>query len=360
MNRSTLVILTACSGLGSFIPAVNLSKWLQMQGHQVSFHAIEQLYTPEALQRFLRTQAQCQKDLRTAILTQRWLSHSPQSIEGAIDDIKLENLLSLWQQNEVRRFIVFSGFWTLLLNRRFASLRTDPALQIDAIHLDVGRSLSWAQASELGLNHQWLLDPGHTQDLIPPPPVTPWAQRNHRIAVHGGGWHMGHVEQYYPKLREQYVLLIRGGLDATDSDHQILSDPDWKPWSHGCVDGGQFPPQRLKTSSGTLSQSTTVTSLFQQQLSKSLALVSKPGGASLIDSFATCTPLVLLPPFGDYEKENGQCWLERGFAVTFETWEASRFSMSVIEQCHRNLRMASRHRSIYGERYENKNLTETR
>ena len=75
-----------------------------------------------------------------------------------------------------------------------------------------------------------------------------------------------------------------------------------------------------------------------------LAVISKPGGGTLIDSLAAATPLLLIEPFGDYERKNGQLWKELGFAIDLDEWIAGGCRSDVLEALHRNL-LAARERT---------------
>lgn len=375
MTSGTIVILTASSGLGSFVPAVTLSKWFQQQHRSVRFYALEQLYTPQALARLEKTKAQCRRSLRTALLTQRWLSQSPGAIRQAIDAEKWQAFKAQWQHCPPEQVFIFSGFWLSLIpelqavqQATRATGENQPAYQ--GLHVDVTASLSWQPGEVRSLQHHHLLAAGKEQFLVPPPPVVDWAQRESRVAVHGGGWDIGDLDACIVMLRSRYTLLLgqaaQVGADADEKEWQLRTDPDWLPWQHGCVAGGQYPAQTLLGQTGAKADalSRMTNSLrpyeppFQQLLSRCRALITKPGGASLIDSMATATPLVLLSPFGDYEAANGRAWIKRGFALSFEDWKAQSFALAPLYRCHQALLAMRGNRPVYGEKYANKNATE--
>ncbi|UXI00494.1 hypothetical protein [Photobacterium sp. TY1-4] len=376
MTSGTIAILTASSGLGSFVPAVALSKWFQRQQRSVRFYALEQLYTPQALVRLEKTKAQCRRSLRTALLTQRWLSHSPGSIRKAIDADKWQAFKAQWQHCPPEHVFLFSGFWLSFISELQAAqgARTTGENQpvYHGVHVDVTTSLSWQPGEIGGLKHHHLLAEGDEQFLVPPPPVVDWAQRESRVAVHGGGWDIGDLDACIAMLRSRYTLLLGqssladADADADAENWQLLTEPDWLPWQHGCVAGGQYPAQTLlgQTETRTGEQSRAINARcpdeppFQQLLSRCRALITKPGGASLIDSMATATPLVLLPPFGDYEAANGRAWISRGFALSFDDWKAQGFAQAPLYRCHQALLAMRGNRSVYGEKYANEDATE--
>jgi UDP-N-acetylglucosamine:LPS N-acetylglucosamine transferase len=67
------------------------------------------------------------------------------------------------------------------------------------------------------------------------------------------------------------------------------------------------------------------------------AVISKPGGGTLLDSLAAATPVVLLAPWGTPEASNGALWEALGFGIEFERWRETEFDDRVLEALHHNL-----------------------
>ena len=83
------------------------------------------------------------------------------------------------------------------------------------------------------------------------------------------------------------------------------------------------------------------------------AIISKPGGATLVDSLSAATPLILLEPYGEYEQKNGELWESMGFAISYQKWADTGYSTEVLEDLHVNL-LTARARTInYVEAYSN-------
>lgn len=83
----------------------------------------------------------------------------------------------------------------------------------------------------------------------------------------------------------------------------------------------------------------------------SQAIISKPGGGTLVDSLSAVTPLILLDPYGEYERENGQLWQELGFAITYQQWADSNYSFQTLENLQTNLRESRSHLPQYIDSY---------
>ena len=73
-----------------------------------------------------------------------------------------------------------------------------------------------------------------------------------------------------------------------------------------------------------------------------LGIVSKPGAGTLIDSFGSATPIIMLEPFGPHEERNAQVWLACRFGVPYHVWADAGYPASMLEELHLNL-IARRH-----------------
>jgi UDP-N-acetylglucosamine:LPS N-acetylglucosamine transferase len=76
---------------------------------------------------------------------------------------------------------------------------------------------------------------------------------------------------------------------------------------------------------------------------EAIAVVSKPGGGTLLDSLAAATPVVLLAPWGGPEAKNGALWEELGFGIDFQRWRRTGFDQCVLEDLHHSLLAAREH-----------------
>jgi UDP-N-acetylglucosamine:LPS N-acetylglucosamine transferase len=67
------------------------------------------------------------------------------------------------------------------------------------------------------------------------------------------------------------------------------------------------------------------------------AIISKPGGCTLIDSLASATPVILLEPYGYAEVRNSEIWQRLGYGISYPDWQASGYSMEVLARLQNNL-----------------------
>jgi UDP-N-acetylglucosamine:LPS N-acetylglucosamine transferase len=76
---------------------------------------------------------------------------------------------------------------------------------------------------------------------------------------------------------------------------------------------------------------------FYDVIRRSKAIVSKPGGCTLIDSLSSATPVVFLEPYGSAERSNGKIWEHLGFGISYTAWRETGYDASVLEQLHSNI-----------------------
>lgn len=132
----------------------------------------------------------------------------------------------------------------------------------------------------------------------------------------------------------------------------FLIDPDWKSWEKNAKGHHQFPPfgqvkNRGKVEFLSNKQFPDVYRLIQHNK----AIISKPGGATLIDSLSSATPIILLKPFGRYENSNALLWEYFGFGIPYQKWIDSECSLKVLEKLHTNLLKARERIQDYVEFY---------
>jgi hypothetical protein len=179
---------------------------------------------------------------------------------------------------------------------------------------------------------------------VPAGAPLPFAERARRLVAHGGGWGLGTYADVLTELSlAGYALDVlnprcpdwegRGPLDR-----RYVSDPEWHPWVRNAAGDLTFPPLGEVRPDGDVR--------YRSQLSfpaahvnvrEAMAVVSKPGGGTLLDSLAAATPVVLLAPWGQPEAKNGALWEELGFGIDFQRWRETGFDHRVLEDLHHRL-----------------------
>jgi len=264
------------------------------------------------------------------------------SVEGSLDPARVDALLRGWHADHRAHFIVWSGFWLPILERyrREAAV----SVHIDCCRIDAVVSASFrahdglaADATEIWL---WNAQDKRTVFEIPvtEQPVMPFADRDHRLVVHGGGWGLGTYQTTAAQMagtRWASDIVVHARDEATPlgrDDRYFMVDPAWRTW-HRTEEGHAFPPF------GEIDEPTTSANdhVLYQRIRRSKAIVSKPGGGTLIDSLSSATPVVLLEPYGYAEASNGEVWEHLGFGVRYATWRDTGFDEAVLQRLHDNL-----------------------
>ena len=340
-----LTILTSAVGLGAYVAALLHHALLRDAGYRVDVEVIEGWFTDDHIERHLMHQKAFHRDFRLALAGRRMAG----SVEGRLDDERINRLLTTWRRDGRTRFLVWSGYWLPVLERFTASV-PDARIELDFCFSDAIESDSFRVHREptgVVRREAWLWN-WRRRALgrrLPVPAGAPlrFAERAPRLVAHGGGWGLG---TYTDVLTE--LSLAGYALDVLGP-----SSPDWE---------GRGPRDRryVRTPSGTLGYATRggphlpaarggsprrrgalpVELRFPAahvNIREAMAVVSKPGGGTLLDSLAAATPIVLLAPWGQPEAKNGALWEELGFGIDFQRWRKTGFDHRVLEDLHHRL-----------------------
>jgi hypothetical protein len=275
-------------------------------------------------------------------------------VASSLDAARIDGLLRRWAEEGRRDFIVWSGFW-LPIVERYRSLAGGP-LNIDCCRIDAVVSPSFRAHQGLAPDAReiWLWNWNERRTVFEIPvsdaPPLPFSDRDHRLVVHGGGWGIG----TYATAREtlggtawacdNVVHAPAEAVPGRQGDRAFMVDPAWRTWHRGSA-GHTFPP--FAELGGARDGAVTDDHALQALIRRSKAIVSKPGGGTLIDALSAATPVILLAPLGDAEERNGALWEHLGFGVSFATWADSGFSEAVLAGLHVNLLRRARNGPDY-------------
>ncbi|MFD3732241.1 hypothetical protein [Streptomyces sp. NPDC058632] len=337
-----IAILTSGVALGVHVPGLLLASRLGERGAEAVVEVIERLLPDDRLRMIEASRSLFHRDFRAARAGQR-LAADP---ARAVDDAALVALHRRWTGLGVRRVVVFSGFWLGVLERlSVLGLRLP---EVTICHVDSVESPSFRRAGPVAAGTQVVrLASAAGGDLPCTIPVTHrspvlWDERDGRLLAHGGGWGMGTYRQRAADLSaEGHVLDLvvhepQEAASAPAGTRAYLMDPSWHPWH----DDG-YPPLGLLAPGqdpGTVEfrRGTAHHSSFDLAR-EATAMVSKPGGGTLLDSLWSATPLVLLEPSGQHEEHNARLWCDLGFGVRYEQWREAGFDPEYLRPRHEAL-----------------------
>ena len=343
-------LLTSGVCLGAYIPAVQLRSALSGLRIRVYLDVLEQHFSATDQQRILGTRDRYQQSFRTALAGRRLhgvLNHS-------VDVTDDERLFALWRERRISRFVVLQGQWMAVLSR-YLKFAGDNSFAVEALHLDVQDAPSWRAAREQSSNawsicdeQRWLSEDGAVHFRIGDDrrAPLPFATRRRALVVHGGGWALGDFVEQSRRLSEHFdIELLAGSKEtppfASTNVRVHTIPPDWAPWN--ATSERPYPPLGPADPGQT--------NRFHEMSRLCVAVVSKPGGSTMLESIATATPIIFLRPCGEHEEANARAWIRRGFGMAMEDWERSNFSIDALERMHLALIDAHERTPEYWERW---------
>jgi hypothetical protein len=344
-------ILTSGVALGVHVPGLLLARRLAEAGAPARVDVFERHLPADTRARITASMTGFHRDFRVA---KAGLRMSGRNAVGLPEEA-VARLLAEWAGDDVDLLVVLSGFWQPAAYR-YAAGR--PGIRVHACHVDSVASPSFAAGvsrvpdadRERVAHHDvWLLEEaaGSVARTIPvsrDDPL-PWSARGGRLLAHGGGWGMGTYAADADALAAKgfsvdVVAYERADVvAAADGRRYFMLDPDWHPWH----DDG-FPPFGEVRRDGLVAYRRGTAHHDAFHLTReAVAVLSKPGGGTLMDSLAAATPVVLLEPFGDHEARNARLWERLGFGISLADWLRGGCEPAELERLHRNL-LAARSR----------------
>lgn len=338
-------ITILCSGitLGVYTPAVIFERQLQLKGCKTTIEVFENLFSTEKREEIKELKSACHKSFGFAKMAQRMAKDN--NVKNA-ETASVDELLKSWFKESRSVFLVFSGFWMPII-KKYQTLYQMKDLDVYILHMDAVLSSSWKPYSEHLENykHIWLFKwpdneiPCYLQvgDQYP----LNFNDRESRLIIHGGGWGIGTYKSKIQKLNEiglEMDILAYEDEDIVDNDRNdyYIIDPEWCPWEKNELGVYNFPPLAKYQEEGNLllSEISNQYPAVYNLIRNKKAIISKPGGGTLVDSFSSATPLIMLEPFGDYEEKNASLWSNLGIGIYYESWVNSNYSFQLLEELH--------------------------
>lgn len=343
----TNVITILCSGvaLGVYIPAILTDYQLKKKGFRTEVVVLENLLLDEKKTKIKDNKKAFHQSFRVALAGQKLA----RDLMPLMDMDYVNEMLNRWALENRRNFIVFSGFWMSVIQEYLKRIEPENA-NVDIVHMDADISASWKQFKEAGkaFNNIWLFS-CEERRLIYEIPVSEekplnFKERDDRFVVHGGGWGMGTYQSKIPELDAMGMNLDIVAYDYSETigikkgNRTFMIDPQWAPWLKNKDGLHEFPlfGEVVEGKKPTFKNKPEHHE-FYDVISLSKGIVSKPGGATMLDSLSSATPMIMLEPFGDYEQKNSELWSYLGFGISYDKWKETGFSIEILEKLHNNL-----------------------
>ncbi|MBF0443494.1 MAG: UDP-glucuronosyltransferase [Oligoflexales bacterium] len=336
-----------CSGvaLGVYIPGISIHRQLRNRNWESEVFVLENLLLEEKKNKLPENKEAFHKNFALALAGQKLA----RDIVPSLDRERILEIFEIWIKERISYFIVVSGFWMSIIEI-FREMFPDIGIFVECLHIDSDFSPSWKKAlkNRDEANNVWLFSHDEKR-IVRELRVTgkaplPYDRRENRFLIHGGGWGMGTYQGKIPILREHGINLDIIAYDVREvpsnpgNDRYFMVDPDWHPWLKNENNQHVYPPfaRIIPGSKPVFESKDEYPDLFD--ITRAVkAVISKPGGSTLIDSLSSATPIVMLEPFGEHEKKNAELWIGLGFAVSFDDWERSGFDFGLLRQLHVNL-----------------------
>ena len=357
-----VVVLCSGFGLGFYIPGLLISEKLRRLGITTEIEVFESLLPENKIDMVERNRQAYHANFKVAIASQKVPGNSGESLNHSA----LESLLAGWRHRDCRNFICLSGHWVTVLDR-YRELRPDQTIRADLLYLDADLTASWRQLQKLRADYAKPYREVRPYDNVrvnysvgvnAEEPLS-YIERNNRMVVHGGGWGIGTFQERVSDLERagcelDIVCYAKPENVSSSNGHRFyMDDPTWRTWHRNSQGEHTFPPFGEITAgsqSASFAQQSNFHGLYRI-IRDARGIVSKPGAGTLIDSFASATPLIMLEPFGPAEKRNADVWEASGFGVQYPAWATAGYPISMLEELHCNIMQKRNEVKDYAQDY---------
>lgn len=331
-------ILCSGVGLGVYIPALVLRRDLGKKGISARVFVFESILEHEVVEKLHANKAVFQTNYQIARMAYRL----PSSFTTFVNNRRRGEVFQQWNKEEFNCFVLFSGHWLPLLSDYNQTSR-DPEFKIECCYLDSSGAPSWNHEHNFS-SQQFrvtkLFDAvsnkvNYSLNLCDT--IIDYGQRQNTVVAHGGGWLLGdydlELDTIY-KNSKLKVIVLKKTTEAQELEtHSVIyQDESWTPWTDRFADNG-FPPIILD---GHKIQRDDYHPLYHI-ISNSVAILSKPGGMSLVDSFSSATPILFTDGL-PHENSNMSLWINLKFGIKLDTWLRDKSPIELLRKLHLNLK----------------------
>jgi hypothetical protein len=359
LDRTNPTVTILCSGvaLGVYIPALLLNYQLQQQQLQTEVVILEHLYTSASQQKLNDHKRAYHQNFSMALMAHKMTK----DIQFSLDPQLVDRLLSSWEIEGRSNFIVWSGFWMPIIEK-YRQQVAPKQVNVDLCRIDADISATFKSYTNFNQHDReiWLWN-WREQKLGYDLPVTteapiPYAARSDRFVIHGGGWGIGTYTNKIAELEANNIGLdivayeIAESTQRNQNNRYFMVDPSWSPWLQDPNQQPEFPPFGEVNNSPNFKNRAEYHELFDL-IRQSKAIISKPGGGTLIDSLASATPIILLEPYGYAEQSNADIWEYLGYGIAYDKWQQLNYDRDILEQLHQNILNRSQPALNYAQSY---------
>lgn len=355
-----IAILSSGAGLGIYVPALILHEELVHNTMCAEVFILETFYTYEKQQNLIKNKAVYHKDFRIALTAQKMANIHL----NRFDHKKIRDLFNYWDEQKVYNFIIFSGFWVDIVRQYIEYVKGELSDYTSMLmHMDASVSTSWDKVSTKGLQCTdiWMYSLAtksinYSFDLPKYTNSLDYEKRTSRLLIHGGGWGLGTYKDHIPVLNElgyslDVIIYYPDELkNSNPKNRYFMLDPQWYPWEKE-NNSYIYPRMLLYDGVHQKQYGTSKTHSLADIAQNCKAIISKPGGGTLLDAICTSTPLILLEHYGSYEKDNALLCNHLNIGITFEDFHKNKCAVEYLEPLYENLYQIKSTIKSFGEKY---------
>lgn len=167
--------------------------------------------------------------------------------------------------------------------------------------------------------------------------LRPYDQRDFAFATHGGGWAMGNFRDVLDQLPGPAAILLPRERAMAEKAALLPRASLFFDIETGAEAGTDFARLAEVTETGYRILPPMQHHGALEVIARSRALVSKPGGATVVDSYLAQTPVLYLDPISIYEQGNADFIEATGIGMRLSDFLAKGADPALLEACARNL-----------------------
>jgi hypothetical protein len=359
MPNPIITILSSGVALGVYVPPLIIHNQLRSKGVDSDFVVLESIYQGEMQSKILNSKFAFHRNFKLAQLGHRMAKTTTSNH----DEVKVDALFRQWSVEGRTRFLIFSGFWIPILEEYIQRFRLHHPMDIEVCHIDTSFSPSFKSCNcDLSwLRHTWLMSHVDRKinfkiEVSQEPPI-PYHLRDDRCVIHGGGWGMGNYKEVIQELEDAHINLDIIAYEDSDIAYKkypnryYMIDPDWRSWEKGEEGCHVFPPFFDISGDSKIRQVNNIFHGSYTLVANEKAVISKPGGGTILDSLSSGTPVIFLEPLAEHERHNQLLWSSLGFGITYNEWKSSGFSYDILALLSSNIIKANENSQNYMEQF---------
>ncbi|MCW3465316.1 hypothetical protein [Chitinophaga nivalis] len=332
-----VTILSSRLGFGQYIPSLLLKNRLIKAGIPATLLFVEDYFTEEKRATFDKTRKAFNGNPHLARVAAKLDFNNTH----LFSPVARQQLIDQWQLEARREFICFSGYWADILE----GYATVMPIVVTGIIMDAKASPVWQPIMHTKKYPRELYrffdvektEINYTLQLTADLPEIAWQKRTRQVIAHGGGWGVFEPAEIaaIPDLYQKICIINTTSAAASGNIHYYLNV---MPEAETAV----FPGLKKIHTENLLYCNNYHVSL--ELMADARAIISKPGGMTLVDSLITATPVIFLEGIGVHESANQSLWISMGLGMKWTTWKAQGFPLAALTTMHENLVAVNQHK----------------